>query len=120
MGNVIKSFLVILLASFGIGMSVKTSIGFPILGAMSFIAFCVFDFKTIFRMLCGSRSYLFGMSCLFVPMLVFLWVVLPWEFYDVGAQSCVFAAIGSFLVVVVSIPIWGAVFLCERIKKLYT
>ena len=118
MGSLLKSFLVISVVSFGIGVSYVISLTFPILGSVMFGLCCIFDVVVILEMLCSSRMCLFGLFTLFFPLFFVILISFSmWQYYGVWVKSCLLAWECSLFIAVMGLPIWGIVLLFERVKS---
>ena len=118
MGKLLKSFFVIFVCSLGIGVSYAISLITPTMGSVLFGGCCILDLVIILRMLCGCRTCIFGLSTLFVP---FGFVVLisfsMWQYYGIWVKSCLLAWECSLSIAVLGVPVWGIIFLFERVKS---
>jgi hypothetical protein len=120
MGSVLKSFLIIFFVSLGIGVSYVIALTSPILGSVMFGLFCIFDVVVILEMLCSSRTCIFGLSTLFVPLFFVVLISFSmWQYYGIWVKSCLLAWECSLSIAVLGLLVWGIVFLFEKIKKLY-
>lgn len=120
MGKLLKSFCTIFVCSLGIGVSYAISLISPTIGSVLFGGCCILDLVIILRMLCGCRTCLFELASVFGPSIVLIcYFFSMWQYCDIWLKSCFFVLGCSSLIAILGLPVWWAVFLFERIKKLY-